>query len=186
MKTCVFILGTNCVGKTTLARAIIARFGGVALYEDSVTCCRDCGVCLAGRYREGGKFGGVDGLKSKSGSSGTSMLANAVEHALRKGDTVFCEGSYMNTFGLNLTNAMFKAERHLVVGLYADAQTIASRLETRSGGLKKGFGLTLNKQRQMLSAARKWQSVGIRVMLFDTGRVPVTDVLNKVVGVLGL
>lgn len=29
MKTCVFITGTNSVGKTTLAKALIERFGGI-------------------------------------------------------------------------------------------------------------------------------------------------------------
>lgn len=29
MKTCVFLIGTNCSGKTSLAKALIKRLGGV-------------------------------------------------------------------------------------------------------------------------------------------------------------
>lgn len=185
-KTCVFVTGTNCTGKSTLARALIARFGGTAECDGRITFCREGGVSLAGRYREGGRFGGVDGLRGPKGSSGTSGLAEVVERALRRADVIFCEGSYMNTFGLNLTNAMFKARRHLVVVLYADASTIASRLVARAGRLKGGFAQTLNKQRQCLVAARKWASIGVRVVMFDTANEAVPDIVRRTLEVLGL
>lgn len=186
MKTCVFILGTNAVGKSTLAREVIARFGGVAEVTPNATYCRRGHVCLAGKYRDGGRFGGVDGLRAPGGSSGTRMLADAVGDALRRADTIFCEGSYMNTFGLNMTNAMFKAQRHLVVMLYAPPQVIADRLVARSGSLKNGFAQTLNKQRQALAASRKWQTVGVRVMMFDTSQNGASAIADKVLEVLGL
>ena len=118
MKTCVFITGTNAVGKSALAWAIINRYGGVDRITNDVTYCKSGGISLAGKYGVT-RYGGVDRITNDKGSSCTSRLADVVEEALRNADVVICEGSFMNTFGLNLTNAMFKAQRYLVVSLFA-------------------------------------------------------------------
>lgn len=121
MKTCVFITGTNAVGKSSLAWAIINRYGGVDRITNQVTYCKRGGVSLAGKYGST-VYGGVDRITNEKGSSCTSRLADVVGEALSNSDVVFCEGSFMNTFGLNLTNAMFKAQRYLVVSLYLPPQ----------------------------------------------------------------
>jgi len=41
MKTCVFITGTNSVGKTSLAKALIGLFGGIEEATKELTICRD-------------------------------------------------------------------------------------------------------------------------------------------------
>lgn len=155
MKTCVFITGTNAVGKSALAWAIIDRFGG------------------------------VDRITNDRGSSCTSRLASVVEEGLQYADIIVCEGSYMNTFGLNLTNAMFKAERHLIVNLYADGQTLYSRCTARSNGMhgksgNRAWDKIFNKQRQSMIAAKKWQSIGVKVLQINTATMPLDEELELV------
>lgn len=126
-KTCVFIIGTNGVGKTTLAKRLINDFGGIAAYKDKITYCNDGEACFIGRY-EGVKFGGVDGL------SNTSQLASHVKTGLNTRDVVFCEGKYIKSFSINMTNAMFQAKRGVVVFLYAPVSVLNERLIERAGG----------------------------------------------------
>lgn len=100
MKKCVFITGTNCSGKSSLAWAIITRYGG------------------------------VDRITNDKGSSCTSRLAEVVEEGLKHRDIIICEGSFLDTFGMNLMNALFKAEQQYVISLYADNLTISTDLGT--------------------------------------------------------
>ena len=181
MKTCVFITGTNAVGKSALAWSIIERFGGVDRITNDVTYCKEGSVCLAGKYGVT-RFGGVDSITNDKGSSCTSELARVVEEGLRNADTIICEGSFMNTFGLNLSNALFKAEKQLIISLYADNITLWKRLTERSlgkaGDGKRRFDLIIKKQRQAMIAARRWQSIGVPVIQINTSETPVDEVLR--------
>lgn len=184
MKTCVFITGTNGVGKSALALAIINRYGGIDRVTKNVTYCAEGNICLAGRYGEN-RYGGVDRITNDKGSSCTSMLAEVVEEGLSNADVIFCEGSFMNTFGLNLTNAMFKGDRHLIVSLYSDIKTIYNRIIGRSNG-KNGMGkrnwpAIVSRQKQAMIAARKWQSVGVKVLQLNTGTMTVDEELEQVI-----
>lgn len=172
MKTVVLITGTNAVGKSSLAKAVMERMGGVDRTEGDVTYTRG-NVAFAGRYDT--RYGGVDRITNEKGSSCTSALAGVVEQALRKADTVFCEGMYLNTFGLNLSNALFKGEKALVVSLWAAPTVIYERVCARSNGKygngKRAWETIMNKQRQAMIAARKWQSIGVPVLQVNTGEV---------------
>ena len=189
MKTCIFITGTNAVGKSALAWAIIDRFGGVDRITNQVTYCKLGNVCLAGGYGQT-RFGGVDRITNDKGSSCTSRLAEVVEEGLKHADTIVCEGSFMNTFGLNLTNAMFKAERHLIVSLWTDTKTIYERLTIRSNGKrgdgKRNYRSIVSKQRQAMVAAQKWQSIGVKVLQFNTAQVTVEKELDAVLKAIGM
>lgn len=160
MKTCVFITGTNAVGKSALAWEFITRYGG------------------------------VDRITNDNGSSCTSRLADVVAEGLRHADTILCEGSFINTFGLNLSNALFKAERQLVVSLYADLQTIWNRLAARSNGKngsgKRRFDLIVKKQKQSMIAARRWQSIGVKVLQINTAQVSIDDEVRMIQQALGM
>lgn len=188
MKTCIFITGTNAVGKSALAWAIIERFGGVDRIDGDVTYCAEGSVCLAGKYGVT-RFGGVDRITNEKGASCTSRLAAVVEEGLKNADTIVCEGSFMNTFGLNLTNAMFKADRHLLISLWADNKMIYDRLTSRSNGKfgtgKRNFPKIITKQKQAMIAARKWQSIGVRVMQFNTSETSVEEELNAILKAIG-
>lgn len=172
MKTVVLITGTNASGKSSLAKAVMERMGGVDRTEGDVTYTRG-NVAFAGRYDT--RYGGVDSITNEKGSSCTSALAGVVEQALRKADTVFCEGMYLNNFGLNLSNALFKGERALVVSLWAAPTVIYERVCARSNGKygngKRAWETIMNKQRQAMVAARKWQSIGVPVLQVNTGEV---------------
>lgn len=170
-KTCVFITGTNGAGKTTLAKEIIRRRGGIAQVENRLTILEDKRYTLAGKYGDG-RYGGVDGLSETRGLE--EMARRAFEHH----DVFICEGSYMNSFGMNLTNAMFVAERFIVVFLYAPLEELKDRLENRGkGGLTAGV---IAKQRQALSAAQKWAQIGVRVMSYNTAHTAIPDIAEAV------
>ena len=183
MKTCVFITGTNAVGKSTIARAIIDRYGGVDRITNDVTYCKTGSISLAGKYDC--RFGGVDRITNDKGGSCTSRLAEVVEEALKYSDTVFCEGSFLDTFGMNLLNAMFKAQRHLVVSLYAPPLVIYERLCDRSNGMngkngRRNITQIFKKQRQAMMAARKWLNIGVPVLQFNTSEVELDYELEKI------
>lgn len=187
MKTCVFITGTNAVGKSALAWEFITRYGGIDRITDDVTYCVEGDICLAGGYGET-RYGGVDKITNDKGSSCTNRLADVVEEGLRHADTILCEGSFMNTFGLNLSNALFKAERQLVVSLYADLQTIWNRLTARSNGKngKRNFDLIVKKQTQAMIAAQRWQSIGVKVLQINTAQVSIDDEVRMIQQALGM
>lgn len=176
MKTCVFITGTNSVGKTTLAKALIERFGGIRETTKDLTFCNDSQVCFAGRYKDESRFGGVDVFNC------TRVLSDVVEKGLESCDIVICEGMYLHTFGLNLTNAMFKAQKHLVVFLYAGGVILNSRLLQRG---KKGLSeRTLPTQKCACQSIKKWIEIGVPVLCYNTGEceleTEIEEVYNKI------
>lgn len=178
MKTCVFITGTNCVGKTTLAKEIMKRFGGIKGATNDTTYCWDSRATFAGVYKDGLKHGGVDRLNE------TKSLAGIVERALSVSDVCFCEGSYFDTFGMNLTNAMFKAQQHLYVFLYAPCEVIHKRLKERSG--KMITERIISKQQRTARAANKWQEIGVPVLCFDTSRTDASEIAETIIQKLNL
>ena len=187
MKTCIFITGTNAAGKSALAWAIIHRFGGVDRITNDVTYCVDGDICLAGSYGVH-RFGGVDRITNDKGSPCTSKLADVVEEGLRHADTIICEGSFMNTFGLNLTNAMFKADRHLLVSLYAPIETIYQRIVQRSNGKngkgKRNWPAIVRKQKQAMVAAQKWQKIGVPVLQYNTAETSVETIVEAILATI--
>ncbi len=177
MKTCVFITGTNAVGKTSLAFGIIEAFGGIAEANKALTRCADGRVCFAGRYVYGRKFGGVDGLNATSG------LRDVVRLGLETSEIIFCEGMYLHTFGLNLTNALFAAEKQLVCFLYAPASVISQRLKERSG---TKIHTALRQQMACAASANKWASIGVPVLAINTGETKTADAVEIVKKALSL
>lgn len=188
MKTVVFITGTNAVGKSTLAWSIINRFGGIYEERACTTFCKDKRYGLAGRYKDK-RYGGVDRITNEKGSSCTSRLAEVVREGLQTADVIFCEGSFMDTFGLNLTNALFLGDKALVVSLYAPPAEILRRLGVRSNG-KNGrrnadnLRRVLLKQERCMKAALKYQSIGVKVLQYDTSVTSVDTMLNEILSTI--
>lgn len=93
----------------------------------------------------------------------------------------------MNTFGLNLTNAMFKAQRYLLVSLYCPPEIIYKRLTSRSNGRngKRNLKLIWKKQLQAMIAARKWQEIGVPVLQYNTAEVTLEEELEQVMATIG-
>ena len=177
MKTCVFITGTNAVGKSSLAKELIRRFGGIKSADKWLTICNDERVCFAGKYIDGKKFGGVDGFNQ------TKCLESVVRKALTQHDMIFCERMYLHTFGLNLTNAMFAADKHLLCFLYAPVATINDRLlERAQEGLKNAA--VWQKQLNCATAAKKWASIGVPVLSFDTSKTSTAEAAESIIAKL--
>ncbi len=172
-KVCVFITGTNAVGKSTLAKELIRQYGGISHSDKTLTLCGDGRVCFAGRYDLNRQYGGVDGFNQ------TKCLESVVRQGLRRSDVIICEGMYLHTFGMNLTNAAFVADRQLLIFLYTPVKEIHRRLLERSG---KGLSneAVWRKQLNCATAARKWASIGVPVLSFDTSQVPVSDISQNV------
>ena len=152
MKTCVFITGTNCVGKTTVAKRLQEHFGGLRNNTKDTTYCNDSRVCFAGIYKNDIKHGGVDVLKE------TRSLADIVRRGFQTCDVVFCEGSYLDTFGQNLLNAIFAGDKQLYVYLYCSGAELIIRQTQRTdnqsitGEVLKSI---LNRQKRCFIAAQK-------------------------------
>lgn len=187
MKIVVFITGTNAVGKSTLAWSLIDRFGGIYEERDCVTYCKDKRYGLAGRYKDK-RYGGVDRITNDKGSSCTSRLAEVVSEGLKTADVMFCEGSFMNTFGLNLTNALFLGDAALVVSLYAPPAVIYQRLKNRSNGMngtgKRNWPSIFRRQTQALVAAQKYEQIGCKVLQFDTSVFSTEWIRDEIINAL--
>lgn len=147
-----------------------------------MTYCKDKRYGLAGRYK-GKRYGGVDRITNEKGSSCTSRLADIVRGGLQTCDVVFCEGSFMNTFGLNLTNALFLGDKAVVVSLYAPPEVIYRRIKTRSNGMngtgKRNWPTIFRKQRQALIAAQKYEQIGCKVLQYDTSQVSTEQIREE-------
>lgn len=143
---------------------------------------------LAGRYKDK-RYGGVDRITNEKGSSCTSRLAEVVKDGLNTADVMFCEGSFMDTFGLNLTNALFLGDKALVVSLYAPPAVILNRLGVRSKG-KNGkrnadnLRRVLLKQERCMKAALKYQSIGVKVLQYDTSVTSAETILNEILSTI--
>ena len=185
-KTCVFICGTNCTGKTTVAKALQARFGGIRATTSDTTYCNDSRACFAGRYKTDGKHGGVDVLNR------TDTLAGIVKNGLQTADVVFCEGSYLDTFGQNLLNAIFAGEKQLYVFLYCSQKILTERNwarlddKNRGGQRQEVIARMMNKQRRVLSSAKKYASIGVPVLTIDSGTTPTEAIVEQILNRLGI
>lgn len=172
MKTCIMITGTNASGKTTLAKSLIERFGGIKSANRTKTICNNGNVALVGKYSYDSNYGGVDSLNC------TNSLASIIQECFLQNDTVIFEGSYLNSFGINLTNALFKAPRQLIVFLYAPVKILDERLGSRSG--KKINKEIIDKQNCALRSANKFASIGVPVWCFDTSVTSSEEIENKI------
>ena len=174
MKTCVFIIGTNASGKTSAAREIMAKYGGVDEVRRTLTICNGRKTAFAGPYKEGSNYGGIDVLNE------TKSLEGIVRNAFGEGiDTVICEGSYLDTFGMNLTNAIFASDRQLVVFLHAPLEVIAKRIRERSGN--EITRKVADKNKRIARAAKKWQEIGVPVLVIDTSRMTPAEIADSII-----
>lgn len=170
-KTCIYLIGTNCSGKTSVAEALIDKLGGIKNYTDGVTYTYG-GVAFAGKYSV--KYGGVDNLNS------TSVLRRVVSSAFRNVDTIICEGVRLKTFGSNLTNAMFLADRRYVFYLHVGYKELCRRLKVRSGR-EKPTTFTLHQYSECFSSLKKWQSYGCNTAVFDTDKCSIDEIAEYII-----
>ncbi len=172
-KTCIFIIGTNGTGKTTLAKRIIESVGGGILSTTKeYTLLNNPKMAFVGSYDAAKKYGGVDGLNK------TRVLRGIVEKLHASRPVVFCEGFFLNTFGDNLQNAMWVADNRYVVFLYASPAVINNRLYERSGRAVNESILT--NQKAAFASALRWKKVGVKVVPINTGECTIEQELQIV------
>lgn len=175
MATIVMITGTNCAGKTTLAKELIKRVGGgINQTLKDRTICNNRKVVFLGRYADDVKHGGVDGLNQ------TKCLEEIAKECISSGaEYVICEGSYLNTFGLNLQRLLFSAEKQVVVSLFAPIELIRQRLQKRSGGKMKDT--IYKKQVLCFNSLKKWRQIGVQTFSFNVAETKTEDIANFII-----
>lgn len=170
----IIITGTNASGKTTLSKELIRRFGGVAELRKDRTICADRRAVFLGRYVEESKYGGVDRFNE------TRCLAGIAQDAIANGaEYVFCEGSYLDTFGLNLQRLLFTARKQLVICLYAPLTEIDRRLRQRSN--LRIRQTVAKKQELSLSSARKWHDIGVPTQAFNSMETSTENIADFII-----
>lgn len=185
-KTCLFICGTNCTGKTSVAKSLQRHFGGIAKTTADTTYCVDSRAAFAGRYKADTKHGGVDALNR------TDTLAGIVKNAFKTADLVVCEGSFLDTFGQNLCNAIFAGQRCLYVFLYCNREELARRNFARlseANKTKQREGVIdrmMNKQRRVLTSAQKFASIGVPVLSFDSAQYSTEEIASIILKQLNI
>ena len=154
----------------------MSHYGGVEKITKEATFTKG-NAGFAGKYIAGSAYGGVDTL------SCTRTLQAVVKSVLAKKDIVYCEGSYLHTFGMNLLNAMFAAQRYLVVSLYAPESVIKERLNMRKKDSSRQNNLEgiLQRQNTALASALKWASIGVDVIQFDTSTISAEEIALRII-----
>lgn len=158
-----------------LARLYSLRnLSDVAELRKDRTICADRRAVFLGRYVEESKYGGVDGFNE------TRCLAGIAQDAIANGaEYVFCEGSYLNTFGLNLQRLLFTTRRQLVICLYAPLTEIDRRLRQRSN--LRIRQTVAKKQELSLSSARKWHDIGVPTQAFNSMETSTENIADFII-----
>lgn len=160
-KTCVFLIGGNLAGKSTVARALAEKLGGLRECREQITWLGDGNSCMAGIYKPDSPHGGVDRLNN------TAVLRSVVERGLKDCDLIICEGSFLDTFGNNLTNAIFAAKRQLVVHLWCTPTVLYQRQQSRPNHYGEWDSI-IKKHQRVARVSAKWASIGVPVLRFNT------------------
>lgn len=187
-KTCILIAGANCSGKTSVAKCLIDRFGGIGRVTDTATFSADGRAVFAGRYT-GVKHGGVDWL------NGTGALQGIVREGLMTADVAICEGSYLDTFGMNLLNAIFEAERQAYVALWCgraelhrrnmarlNADSLRKRTLAEEAAIMQGI---YRRQDRVFKAAKKYASIGVPVLNYNAVELSAVAIADKILTWIG-
>lgn len=173
-KTCVFIIGTNCSGKSTLVKELIRRFGGVLSSDKWITEVKNGCFCIAGKYTAGSRYGGIDGWGE------VKPLQSVVERAFKTHDVIICEGVKLHSVGPALSNALYVANNRLVCFLYAPAEILNQRLNERSGGQ---ISLAILKDQQACARSlNRWAKIGgVSVMHCNTSVMSVEECADALI-----
>jgi hypothetical protein len=143
-----------------MAKAMMSLLGGVTTTSKYETEVKDGRFVFAGKYIEGSKFGGVDSWGE------IKPLQTIVERLLKKHECVICEGSKLHSCGPFLQDAIFKADKQIVLLCYASPIELNKRLMKRSGrGVTKEI---LQDQQACLRALNKWNEMGVKTLHINT------------------
>ena len=170
MSLCVIIYGTNGVGKTSLMKCLIAKFGVAHETKTLTTLKNGWGVC--GRYDEG-RYGGVDRFGE------TSILPPLAADFFKTGNVFLAEGVKLHGIGTNITNTIFQADKQLAVLVTADAKVLDQRLRQRSGkGITKAI---IKDQLSNIRTLKKWAEMGVNVLVINNTKATIDENTNKLI-----
>jgi cytidylate kinase len=156
------MVGCPCSGKTTLARYIIEKNGGIKSEQDGFTVTHN-EVVLAGKYSSVA-YPGFD-----------RMQVFAKPNFECK--TLIYEGTSMARF--NSEKIDFLIENNgTVIFLYAPLAVINSRLIERSGERKRKH--LISDIRAVNQYVKKIKEVGLRLLLFDTSKYDTEQIYNEI------
>lgn len=164
-------MGTNAVGKSTLARAIINASGGIECVSNNATYCKNKKTVVIGDYSKGKKIEGVDSFGE------TKCVAPLIKQI--KAEVIVFEGLKCGTFGASIQDALFATNDQLIIFLYAPAKVINQRLIERSGTGIKSVQV-LKQQKANLNAALKYKEIGVPVLSYDTSKITTEKVLEEI------
>lgn len=171
----IYITGTNCTGKTTVAKLLIEYYGGVKSTSREITVCNAEDVCFIGRYEPDKKICGVDCLGN------TKELEQIFHDASKRYRLIYAEGAYLHTFGNNLTRAIFQCDQQYVFYLYSTNRDIIARQRIRTPGKKVNYVAMLAKQKAAMRSAVKWKDAGATVWAFNSSLMSPTEIVNQII-----
>lgn len=164
-KTVIMIAGTNRSGKTTTSRALLARFGGEAEQRSKAV--------LVSRE------GNAACVNADFISGSTRSVIGLTRDLLAEVDTVIVEGMYLGSFGLVPTSVLHCGERQLYVYVYCPAAELKAREASRPNAHGDFAGI-VSRQRGVLNAARKYASIGVPVLAYDTGKTSTEELVTGI------
>lgn len=173
MTFCTMIMGTNGVGKSTLARTIQQRLGGIQTYANEISYLSDGESFFLGKYA-GVKLGGVDYINE------AKKLAQIARKGLKTHKNCFMEGRYINTISQYLLNVLFSFDRQLVVLLYLPEDKIRERIIQRTGVFKGDMPYILKAQKNAMNAMVKYKAMGVPILCINTSEISPDDIADKI------
>lgn len=181
MSNIVYIIGTNGVGKTSTARALLGEYqAAVPCGSAVVSVSRD--FVAVGNYRTGAVTTGADSIKSSKDIFRT-LSAAAVSFP---GRTVLAEGVVCSgTIAMFLDDLQGKGHKCFVFLLHTGIGEAVRRVIRRSGRIPdvKGMLSKVNSHSRILEAAA---ALGIKCVRIDTTRrtpEQCAEVIRRIVGV---
>ncbi|GHT33959.1 hypothetical protein FACS189434_09300 [Bacteroidia bacterium] len=158
----IYISGCSCTGKTTLARLIIERSGGITDFRDGFTATKS-NIVLAGRY-QGIKYGGYDDMGK--------FKKPPFDHK-----TFIYEGTRIGRVNSEIGDFIIE-NNGVLVFMYAPLKTIAERLKARSN--TKVTPNIIKDFKAAYSAAKKFKEIGLRVITLNASELTTEQCYNQI------
>jgi dephospho-CoA kinase len=156
-----YITGCSCAGKTTLARLIIERHGGIIDYRDGFST-TSTGVILAGKYDV--RYGGYDS-------------AYKFKRPAFSAKTVIYEGTRIARINSEIGDFIME-NNGVYVYMLASLKTINERLKTRSNS--KITKHVMKDYKSAYSIAMKYKDAGLRVIMLNTDELTTEQCYDKI------
>lgn len=109
------------------------------------------------------------------------ILAQKVKEVFETADICICEGSFIRSFSLNITNAVFCGDKALIVSLYAPLKEIYNRLKKRSPEKIRNWTQIYGNQVEAMRSAKKFHKIGVKVLQYDTTITSIEEIVEAII-----